>query len=270
MYRIKAKLSPANRLVAFKEVFEGTKNGFLNLVNNISPEMHGRFSFGTIYGGEMRMQPERALSFIKGGFWNFSTLDRDLMFELYRGIASNREFAFGMYIDSVEDVKYNFVDGVNFVASHPGIVLRKFASEGGVEHLTMLENDDDFLDGLQAQLREKVRAVAPDLNWQKIYINPVEGEIYKRKSAYVEGAYHIFNEGILAVDADKPVMDVISHIGIGDLGYLGFGHVAQVYDPRGRRTNQRDLRSNEIMRTSEGYLRGERMGEYGHQSHNDY
>lgn len=259
MYRIKATLSPASRLVTFNEVFEGTKNGFLSLVNNITPEMHGRFSFGTIYGGEMRKHPDRALSFMKGGFWNFSTLDRDLMFEVYKGIASNNEFAFGMYIDAVDDIKYNFVDGINFISSHPGIVLRKFMQEGGVKHMTMLENDDEFLNELQAHTREKVRAVAPNLNWQGIYINAVDGGVYKRKSALVDGSYHIFNEGILAVDADKNVMEIISHIGIGDLGYLGFGHVTQTYDPRGKRDEDRILRPNEIMRTSNGYKRGERI-----------
>jgi len=270
MYRIKARLSPAKRLVAFNEVFEETKNGFLKLVNgNIGEDSQNLFSFGTIYGGEMTRHGERALSFLKGGYWNFSTLDRDLMFDVYKGIANNREFAFGMYIDSVEDIRYPFNDGINFIACHPGIVIRKFKQEGGVYHMTMLEDDNAFLDELQTHMREKVRIIAPKLDSDNIYVNAVDGEVYKRKSAFVEGAYHIFSEGVFSIEADKEVMELISHVGIGDLTYLGFGYVSQAYDPRGKRNTDRELRPNEIMRTSDGYVRGEREEDEGY-SQNDY
>lgn len=262
MHRIKAFLSPANRLVAFNEVFEGTKNGFLNLINgDIPPDAQDRFSFGTVYGGEMTRHGERALSFIKGGFWNFSTMDKDIMFKVYEGIARNEEFAFGMYVDSVENITCNFTSGLNYVTCHPGIALRRFKPEGGVHNLTLLNEGEDFLQELENNTRERVKRLAPDLNHHDIYINTVEGEVYKRKSALVEGSYHLFNEGTFSIEAEKEVMDLISCVGLGDLTYLGFGYVAQTFDPRGKRFSDRPLRPNEIRRTSDGYIRGESLRE---------
>lgn len=265
MYRIKAFLSPADRLVTFNEVFEGTKNGFLNLINgDIPPDSHDRFSFGTVYGGEMTKDGERALSFSEGGYWNFSTIDKDIMFKVYEGIARNEEFAFGMYIDFVENVRYKFINGLNYVACHPGIALRKFKPEGGVHSLTLLNEGESFLQELEKNTREKVKHLAPDLNHYDIYINTVEGHVYKRKNAFVEGSHHVFNEGVFSIEAEKEVMDLISCVGLGDLTYIGFGHVAQVLEPRGNSFNDRPLRPNEIQRTSNGYLRGERMKEDYH------
>jgi len=262
MYRIKALLSPARHLVKFNEVFEGTKNGFLNLIDgNIPHGSQDHFSFGTIYGAEITRYGEPALSFMKGGFWNFSTMDQELMFKVYEGIARNKEFAFGMYIDEVRDVKCDFNDGLNYVSCHPGIVLRKFKQEGGVNNMSLFGEENDFLAELEKHTREKVKRIAPYMNSKDIYINAVDGEIYKKKSAFVEGAYHIFTEGTFSVEADKEVVDLLSCVGLGDLTYLGFGYMAQAFEPKGKQFGNRTLRGNEIRYVSGDYVRGENLRE---------
>lgn len=259
MYRIKAFLSPADRLVSFDEVFEGTKNGFLNIIkHDISPHAYELFSFGNLYGGETVKHGDKLmLSFAKGGFWKFATLDRELMFKVYEGISRNDEFAFGMGIDSAEQVDPHFSDGVNFVICHPGVVLRNFKQEGGVNYLTILEQEDEFVRTLEDHTKNRIARIAPHIEHQNIRIRAIEGEIYKRKSAFTEGSFHSFNEGVFHVEANRDVMNMISCIGLGDLTYLGFGFTSRAFDPRGKRSDHRRVGYNETQRTVDGYVRGQ-------------
>lgn len=257
MHSIRVNLGMANRLVQFNEVFEGTKNGFISLIQeNLPIEMNGRFSYGPIYGGQMVTNEfgENVLSFWKGGSWNFSTLDKELFFMVLNGLTRREEFAFGMRTGPAEKVNNNFRNGLNYVSCNPGIVLRSYLPEGGVDHLTLAKNGDDFLDALEKHTIEKVRAIDPSLSTD-IEFDVVDGEIYKKKNALIDGSFNIFNDGVFSIKADKKVMDLLACIGIGDMSYLGFGHVIPISEPQGKRWNaNRRLRANEVMVNGDEYV----------------
>ena len=255
-YNIKAVLSPSDRLVGFTNVFEGTKNGFLSLVKgDIEPSWRDKFSFGTLYGGSIEKDEEgfKKLSFKNGAFWNFSTLDKDIMFRVYEGIARNDDFAFGMGIDYVEELTPRFVDGENFIKCHPGIIVNENMGDGTMRAMSIMGDGDHFLDVLERNTREKLASIAPNVD-NTVVINSINGELYKKKTAHINRHVEIFNEGILSITAPAETMQVLSCIGIGEGTHIGFGHLTPTSDPTRRASNMRPLRSNEVRKTSMGYV----------------
>lgn len=260
-YNIKATLCPTKRLVRFEEIFNETKRAFLELVRHRIPSSaQGQFSYGTVYGGGMTKNEEgvNVLSFSNGGFWNFSTVNKDLMFNVYEGIARNEEFAFGMYIDGVDDIIARYVDGLNFITCRPGLIVRDIRSDGEPYMFTMLADGQRFIEALEDNTIRKVRDIAPHLD-PSMTIRPVNGEVYKRKSAWIDNIYHPFNEGVFSIDTSREVMELLACTGLGDLTHMGFGHIMRMEDPLTRRNGymKPDLKGHETRWVDGQFVNGQ-------------
>lgn len=232
-YNIRVVLSGTNKQVPFTEVFEATREAFLRLVrNNIPKDAQDQFSYGTIYGGQMVKSAAgyNVLSFTEGGFWNFSTINKDLMFNVYEGIARNEsEFAFGMYIDGADTLNTHYVDGANYVLCRPGVLLRKFDAEGTESQLTVLNDGLTFFEELQRHTHDRIKQVAPNINADDLTIRPVEAITYRMKSAAIGGQTFLYNEGVLRIEGSKEVLELLSCIGLGDMIHSGFGHLSLIH-----------------------------------------
>lgn len=232
-FNIKAILSPTNKQVNFGDVFDTTKEAFLRLVrNNIPKDAQDQFSYGTIYGGKMVQTAtgQNVLSFADGGFWNFSTINKDLMFNVYEGIARNDvDFAFGMGIDGVDKLNAHYVDGVNHVMCRPGVFLRKFDSDGNESQLTALNDGITFFDELQRHTRERISRIASGIDTNELFIKPVEAVTYRQKFAMMSGQNFSFNEGVMRIEGSREMLELLSCIGLGEMTHSGFGHLSSVH-----------------------------------------
>lgn len=233
MYNIKAQLSDTNRYVYFHELFEGTRNAFLKLIDNKIPnEARGKFTYGTIYGGVMikNMEGKNVMSFPQGGYWNFATLNKDLMFNVYEGISKNNLFAFGMGIDAIDIIYSKFEDGWNNVACRPGIALFRSGMDRSdpASMLTLQENGNEFLETLEENTRRKLLFVDPYINVDDLRIRRVDEWQYKKKNAFFGGTSHLFTEGAFSIYASKRAMDILTCIGLGDLSDFGFGYITKL------------------------------------------
>lgn len=236
---IKVKLSPAERTVDFDEIFNESKNAFLDLVGRkIGKNSNGKYSFSPIYGGQAVNDEDgnTKLSFENGGYWNFSSIDPNIMNRVYHGLlqksTNNEPFAFGMKIDQVYRVrmpKESQMECVNFVC-RPGIIVRTQSENGALSMISASRDGDVFFDELEEQTKDRLIHLGFDPeDVETLQINEVEGENYKRKSAkiFVGNAERInrYTEGSIEVVGKPNIVKALAHIGLGEFTHMGFGYV---------------------------------------------
>jgi len=259
-YNIRVVLNRTERLVYFDEIFLETMRGFLDLTGDLPQNALGKFSYGTVYGGKMIQNNagQNVLSFPLRAFWNFSCVDEELMntvrAALERKMKDGTPFAFEMTISRVEVLPQRYKTGVNFIKCYPGIMMREMDEDGMLHFLTLRDDGNDFLDALERNTSEKIAALDPNID-PRVYINPVEGEIYKHKTAWFDNISYLYNEGVFSIDATKEAMELIACVGLGDMTHLGFGHITSMDNPalhRHPNYKARQLNNNETLWTRDG------------------
>lgn len=259
-YNIRVVLNRTDRLVYFDEIFLETMRGFLDLTGSIPESAMGKFSYGTVYGGKMVQNDvgHNVLSFPVRALWNFSCMDEGLTnivrTALERKMRDRTPFAFGMTISRVEMVPQRYKTGINFIKCYPGIMMREMDEDGMLHYFTLRDDGNDFLDALERNASEKIAALDPSID-SHVWINPVEGEVYKHKTAWFDNVSYMYNEGVFSIDATKEAMELLACVGLGDMTHLGFGHITSMDDPALHRHpgyRLRQLNNNETLWTRDG------------------